>query len=180
LSSNTATTGITPGEAIAIRATVVVGIIAAILAWRLEPQLIQATTLSPQMISITNILLLYWGLYAMAMAVGIEEKPFGAQVAKACFRMAYNFFVIGLSYTAFGLLVTLLPFIFEPIIRSFSILGVGTTFGIAFLLEDLFFLSGAYRASRKLPSAERRPKLRQDIKVFLVRGAAILPVFFVH
>jgi hypothetical protein len=193
------------GEAIAIRATLVVGIIAAILALRLNPQLIQGASLSPLAVSLTNVLLLYWSLYAVTMAIGIEEKPFGPQFAKLCFRMSYNFFLVGVMLTGFAALLVLLPFLWPSfllelmltgfaallvllpflwpsfLLELMSSLGLGKFLGTYLVLGDLVHLAEkvlAIRRSKSILRNERRPLMKAELWHAIVVGVVAIPLFF--
>ena len=87
-----------------IRGTFVIGVIAAILAPRLDPELGQTFRSIPQL----SVLLAYWGLYAVLMAIGAQDEPFGTKAASLARKFGNMCFFFGMVATVLWFILVLI------------------------------------------------------------------------
>jgi hypothetical protein len=161
-----------------IRAGCVIGIIAAILALRLDPKL-SSLAQDP----ILSIIIVYWGIYLGLLAISIENEPFGKKTCSTVRQLSLTVFGMGLILTGLeGILeaVNYVDYIFlRNAIRNASIKILGLP-GFGPKVMGLALLGSAYGIFlATLARREERQKWRTNLPTILIILLLAAPLFFI-
>lgn len=163
-----------------IRAGCVIGIIAAILALRLDARL-GSLARDP----VLSIIVVYWGIYLGLIAISIENEPLGKRTSSTVKELAIAVFSMGLVLTGFEAILEVANYIDEfflrnaiaEIFRNFTIFGIPVTgpriFGFAFWFSAYGILVNT------LVRKDQRRKWRTNVPEALILIILATPLFFI-
>jgi len=153
-----------------LRATLVLGVIAAILTLRLDPMFGKRVT---EFVSL-NALLIYLGLYAGLLAIGVEKEPFGERFAALATHLAGLFFFLGPMILF--LESSLLLFLGWPTTSIHKVLAVvlWTFGGFHYLGQEWFYVWMRGRIQR----GGVRSTFAKQFRRWILLGIVMLPLYF--